>query len=296
MTTASLTHRFRLSVRKGMLALYRASPFYPHLSRPIARLLSAVRGERTIVKDLPRFRMSLNTAHWIDSRILLTDTFEPTTTDIIAQALAPGMTAVDVGANIGWLTLTMAAAVEPGGRVHAFEPSDWTYERLMSNIGLNRFKGISGVRAAVGETDGQIELMLPCGYRLDGRDTATRQSVGLVRLDTALDGVHVDLLKIDTDGSELEVILGAKKLIERSNPLIVFEVISRTPAEKLQAIFDFLGENRYRVYSEALEIVENPSAYVRAVPTGTANLVAATPDRFETLRAALSGKAQAATP
>ncbi|MDQ7012433.1 MAG: FkbM family methyltransferase [Planctomycetota bacterium] len=266
------------------LALYRASPLHPHLSASIAKFISAVQGERDVTRDLPDFRMSLNTAQWIDSTILMTGTFEPTTTALIRRALKPGMTAVDVGANIGWLTLTMAHAVQSTGKVWAFEPSDWTFARLQKNIALNTFEHITAVRAAVGDSNGSLELMFPCGYRLDGTDTATRQNVDLVSLDTVLEGKTIDLLKVDTDGSELEVIMGANNLIQTSRPVIVFEVMARTPKDKLHSLAQLLSDSQYAICSEAFDPVDDFAEFVSTIATGTANLIAATPDKIATLQ------------
>ena len=280
------TLRIKQVAYNKALAIYRASPLHPHLSASIAKFLSAVRGERDITRDLPGFRMSLNTAQWIDSTILMTGTFEPTTTELIRRVLAPGMVAVDVGANIGWLTLTMADAVQSSGMVWAFEPSDWTFARLKKNIELNTFENITAVRAAVGESDGSVEIMLPCGYRLDGSDTATKQHVDLVSLDTLLQGRTIDLLKIDTDGSELEVILGARNLIQRSRPVIILEVIARTPNDKLQRLAKLLSDAQYAICSETFEPVDDFAKFVKNITTGTANLIAATPDKIAALQKA----------
>lgn len=278
------TRSLKQTAYNNALALYRASPLHPHLSAPVAKLLAAIQGEREVTRDLQDFRMSLNTAHWIDSTILMTGAFEPTTTRLVQQCLEPGMTAVDVGANIGWLTLTMAVAVQPGGKVWAFEPSDWTFARLKANIALNTFENITPIRAAVGDSDGSLELMFPCGYRLDGADTATKQRVELVALDTVLKDTTIDLLKVDTDGSELEVIMGARNLIQNSHPVIIFEVMARTPSDKLQDLAKLLAGAGYAICSETLEPVDNFAEYVSTIPTGTANLIAAMPERIASLQ------------
>src|SRR3954468_25099344 len=64
--------------------------------------------------------------------------------DIFRQQLRPGMTVVEVGANIGAQTLAFAQAVGSEGRVMAFEPRRSIFQLLCANLALN---GIDNVEA-----------------------------------------------------------------------------------------------------------------------------------------------------
>jgi FkbM family methyltransferase len=220
------------------------------LAKTMARAFASRLPEREIVRKFPDFKIKLLTSHNIDFKILCGVGHEPKTVAAIRRLVQPGMTALDVGANIGWMTLHLASCVGPTGRVMAFEASDWTYRRLEQNIHLNGFSWVDPVRAAVGPTDSEsVELVLPCGYRLDGADTATRQSVPMVRLDTAAGRLNrIDFIKSDTDGYEPGVFEGARAILQRHRPILVFEVAahySRASRQGLSKLFNELSNLRY---------------------------------------------------
>ena len=88
------------------------------------------------------------------------------------------------------------------------------------------FLGSIPVRTAVGATDTEsIELTLPCGYRLDGTDTATKQRMPMVKLDTVVCKMdRIDFIKSDTDGYEAGVFEGARATLQKHRPVLLFEV------------------------------------------------------------------------
>ncbi|MBI2331372.1 MAG: FkbM family methyltransferase, partial [Chloroflexi bacterium] len=64
-------------------------------------------------------------------------TYEPELQAALRDLARPGMTAYDVGAHIGYISLLLARAVSPSGRVFAFEPLPANLERLQANLTLN---------------------------------------------------------------------------------------------------------------------------------------------------------------
>jgi len=148
--------------------------------------------------------------------------------DVFRQTLKPGMTAVEAGANVGAHTLALARQVGPTGRVLAFEPQRSVFQMLCANLALNALEQVEPHWAAAGSTDGTITVP-----RLDstqpqnfggltlGRNKAG-DSVRLVRLDSlGLAACH--LIKMDVEGMELDVLLGATDTIRRCAPLIYSE-------------------------------------------------------------------------
>ena len=63
--------------------------------------------------------------------------FEKRTVAAYSRLVRPGMTVIDIGANIGAHTLPLAKLVGPTGRVIAVEPTIWAVERLRANLDLN---------------------------------------------------------------------------------------------------------------------------------------------------------------
>lgn len=194
--------------------------------RSVARKIAANLPEFETIKTFPDFRIGLLTSHSIDFKILCGVGHEPKTIAAIKRLVKPGMIAVDVGANIGWQALHLAARVGRDGKVVALEGSDWTYDRLQRNLRLNDFPWVETMRAAAGATDiAEVEIQFPRGYRLDGAPTAAVQKVPMVRLDTALKHLpRVDFIKSDTDGFEPTVFTGAMEILKRDKPILLFEV------------------------------------------------------------------------
>src|SRR4051812_23595996 len=103
------------------------------LRKGIRRILSQLPA-RSVVKRFDKFRMRLDTSQHIDTELLYRGTFEPDTILALRRITPNGGVAVDVGANIGWITLNLASMVGPSGCVFAYEPSDWSFDRLCKNI------------------------------------------------------------------------------------------------------------------------------------------------------------------
>jgi len=172
--------------------------------------------------------------------------FEADDLDLMSRFLRSGDTALDVGANIGHFTATMARAVGPGGRVHAFEPLASNRTRLERTIELNGLGNVHVEPVAVGAAAGEVTIIdYGEGYGSwattkprdqDPRDhptePATPRTVPLVSLDEycAAQGVEqIAALKIDVEGAEFEALEGAAGLLKRrAVDLFLVEVSDKT--------------------------------------------------------------------
>jgi len=274
------------------ISAYRKSPLHhPAIGSPLAKLLSWVQPDshrKPFVHDLGDFKMMIDLEQHIDSKIYYTGYWEAEVVRTIRRLVRPGDTAVDIGANIGYLTLVLAHQTGAKGRVLSFEASDWSYRRLVENIGLNHFDWVNPEQFAVGDTAvSAIELRLPCGYRLDGRITATNQTVEVVTLDEYIAARHidrVDFIKSDTDGMEANVIRGAQRTIARFRPTMIFELnpgdilAQSQTVDGLLNIFDELGYRFHRL--ETLAPFDNIREAAASIPEkDSVNVVALHRDR-----------------
>ena len=211
------------------------------------------------------------------------------------RLLAPGMTFVDVGAHGGFYSILARRRVGPSGDVIAFEPSERERRRLELNLRLNRFRDVRVVPSAVGEAEGETDFFVVHGIEtgfsgrrrpdIGGRIEAT--SVPLTTLDSALTklGVQVvDLLKIDVEGGELAVFIGAASLLERRpRPVVLCELSDARSSMwgySGRAAYDHIVELDYRWFA-----VEVSGLLVPSTPSETyhANLVAVPSERMQTL-------------
>jgi FkbM family methyltransferase len=144
---------------------------------------------------------------------------------------------VDVGANIGVWSIPMLSKFN---RVISYEPSIRNRECLELNL-----RGRGEVRPyAVGDAPGEVSFLdaiKNCGNSRVWADETAEGSykVQIVKLDDQ--GIeNCSLIKIDTQGFELQVIYGARKIIEEQKPWIAFEV-----SEDVDVICKFLEERGY---------------------------------------------------
>lgn len=147
---------------------------------------------------------------------------------LLRQLIQPGMTIIDVGANIGIYTRFFSKLTGKSGCIHAFEPAPSNFKRLKENVG--HLANVSLNNTAIGNRSGVIQLYISDELNVDHRtfdsgDGRNEIDVPVVSLDEyfAL-GQHVDLIKIDVQGYELSVLQGAKRVLkENSNVKVIME-------------------------------------------------------------------------
>jgi FkbM family methyltransferase len=167
---------------------------------------------------------------------------------ILTALLAPGDTAVDVGANVGTVALALAAAVGPTGRVIAFEPQRLVFQALCANLTVNGFAHVLALRAAVGRASGEVRIpsVDPTIAQNFGGVCVTQDPAGDRVPLVALDSLNLPacaVLKTDAEGMDYDVLLGAAATIDRTRPAVYFEGGGEAPAA-----IAFLIERRYRCY------------------------------------------------
>ncbi|MCP4435650.1 MAG: FkbM family methyltransferase [Actinomycetia bacterium] len=169
-------------------------------------------------------------------RTLHRDIFEA---DVLhfARMLPRDAMVLDIGANIGVMTVHLARQVS-SGHVHSFEPMPENYaalERVVRHYGLSN---VTLHQMALGDADGDLEMVMPVmgSVRMQGLSRVVpaggdapdgqHRKVPERRLDDLdfLSGVPVAGIKIDVEDFEQYVFLGGRKLIERWRPLVYTEL------------------------------------------------------------------------
>ena len=157
---------------------------------------------------------------------------------MLSHLVSPGATVFDVGANIGWYTVHLAAR-DRSARVLAFEPVPATFAFLESNIRLNALGNAHAFPVGVAAESGTQLLYVDA--RIAGAASAA-PSTPAAELDaqpcrmTTLDdvtreqGVSIDMLKIDVEGGELGVLQGGLRSISEGKPVIFAEMLRKLSA------------------------------------------------------------------
>jgi FkbM family methyltransferase len=164
--------------------------------------------------------------------------------DLYDKLLKPGMVVIEVGANMGSLTVPIAKFVGETGRVFAFEPQRIIFQQLCANLAMNGILNVFAEPMAVGDGTGEVGV-LPTDYRKPANFGGTYlvasapEMVPMIRLDDYYGGgVKPSFLKIDCEGMELAVLKGAEKMIAESRPAIYVEYPERAGSEMIQWLMD----------------------------------------------------------
>ena len=171
---------------------------------------------------------------------------------LFEQIVKPGMTVVEVGANIGAHTVPLARACDPGV-LYAFEPQQRVFQILCANLALNDIRNVIAFPDASGAEAGWAvipALDYGADYNFGGVSVMRPgQPVrGLPVRITPLDSLKLPschVLKIDVEGFEPEVLRGARETIARCRPLLYVE---NDRAANQQEIISLIAGMGYRQY------------------------------------------------
>jgi len=194
----------------------------------------------------------------VEMRLHLLGMYEPEVIEYFCDYLKDGMTVVDIGANIGFLSLVIADLVGAQGKVIAYEPHPETYSELCSNIALNDYHNITTVQAAISSQSGTLNLYTSSDHAFNTivpQDASTEIEAKCQTLDESLEELGIqkcDLIKMDIEGGELFAIQGMKKTLDRNPRLCLLVEMHNSQIRNLGGdpddIFDFFLENNFKLY------------------------------------------------
>ncbi|MEN9270768.1 MAG: FkbM family methyltransferase [Thermostichales cyanobacterium HHBFW_bins_127] len=191
--------------------------------------------------------------------------------DWLRQYLQPGMTVIDVGANVGVYTVVAARHVGPSGRVWAIEPTPACIDCLQKTVAENHLSQVQVIAAAAGDSLDTVTLRaqgssvfnqvrpddptpgeitgLPYRLKTDRHSIQVPQ-IPLDHLWQEQGSPPVHVIKIDTEGSELKVLQGSQKLIQRCRPVLIVEIVGGPDPEEnfLIQLGQWFQENHYELF------------------------------------------------
>lgn len=148
--------------------------------------------------------------------------------DVLRGLLKPGMTFLDVGAHVGYMTILGARAVGSTGRVIAVEAAPANAALLRANLAANGIRNVEVIAAAASDRDGRVVLSQSPWNTGDNRaywvEGMALVEAPAVRLDGVVDpSVRVDVVKVDIQGTDHRAIRGMQALLARSRPVVLAE-------------------------------------------------------------------------
>lgn len=200
----------------------------------------------------------------------------------VSNALKPGMTMLDVGANVGLYSALGGQLVGSQGRVIALEPDPESFRYLQLTIQKNGLRNVHALRMAASDQTGMAYLFTSSSNRGDSRlydnelsDNKVR--IKTVRLDDYLPQIgieEVEFIKVDVQGFEGHVLSGLEKTIRRSPRLTIIaefwpEGLRRAGSDPSQflAQLERWGMHLYKLGNNGMPTpIRNPSDFIARLP------------------------------
>lgn len=181
------------------------------------------------------------------SRLLwINNDWENPVLEFVRDYLHAGDNMVDVGANIGVVTLESALSVVPKGKIYSIEPHPRTFNFLKGNIALNHLTNIETFNVALGNDNGSIKIS-------DDQNSIVGEnglSIPVRRLDDLINASDVALLKIDVEGYEKFVLMGATNLL-KSTKCVYFEAVEESTRKfdyPIEDVYNILLDNGFKLF------------------------------------------------
>src|SRR5713101_6688825 len=178
---------------------------------------------------LEGYRMCVD---WNRFRSFVYGTWESEVTSTVISTVKPRMTVMDIGAHIGYYSLLFAKCVGPTGSVFSFDLVPENLAILRKNIQLNELSQVQTFPQAIFSGKREISIAVPDESPNSGEGSvahhhgARQYLVPAVTLDSFCvpSAVRPDILKIDVEGAEYDVLLGAQETISRCRPKLFIEL------------------------------------------------------------------------
>lgn len=248
------------------------------------------RNDRQLVKR-QGLNFELDLKEGIDLHLFLFGNFQKHITENKLIKLPADAVIFDVGANVGVLTLIFASKAK-NGFVHAFEPTDFALAKFKRNLELNeavknRIQVTQTFVSSVSESKSNLKAYSSWPVVSDeekhhihrGVDKTT-QNIPSITLDEYCEKYKIEkitLIKIDTDGHELEVITGASKALQKYRPQLIFEIgiyIMNERGVSFEDYISFFDKHQYTLYHTDGNLITQ-SNYTDFIPKfGTIDIIA----------------------
>lgn len=174
--------------------------------------------------------------------------------------LKPGLTFYDIGAYIGFFSLIATRIVGKECRVYSFEPNPKNYERLKYNIRLNNFgNNITAFQVALSNVKGK-ETFQSRGSPSMGKLTKNESENVITVPTTYLDAFVFrdnhpppNIIKLDVEGEEGKVLMGARRVIRKFHPIFILELHGQGSSSRANRVLRNAEYNFYNFDGQPLE-------------------------------------------
>lgn len=249
-----------------LLARKITQPFF--LTRMLARRVFRHAKSEVMISDYDKtIKVNLKLSEHIQRRIFWMGYCSTDVVSILKTLVTEGMTVLDVGANIGEITLLAAKRVGAKGRVVSFEPVTSNFNKLKKNVELNNFKNVTLIKEGLGaEAQKNISIYPSSGNSSSDENHGLASLFNNNKFENPIDYIsiekmddivnelrlsRIDLIKIDIEGGEMDCLIGAQSTLKKYRPMLIVEVQEHTSQQAgwsgLQ-LFEYLEKFNYEFF------------------------------------------------
>ena len=198
----------------------------------------------------------INTKDIIGWKIFFFGEYETQTNLILKKYIKDDDIVIEAGANMGSETLLISKMLTKG-HIYCFEPNPYVFNRLKINISINELANVDAYDCALGESDKQISFNIYptnfCNAGMSSKYMETSNTNKITVTQKTLDSFvkennigKVDFIKMDIQGSEMDMINGAAATIAAFKPIIFTEACE--PYNNVNQLYEKITQYGYNVY------------------------------------------------
>ncbi|NME71029.1 FkbM family methyltransferase [Flammeovirga aprica] len=202
-------------------------------------------------------------AVWQNPLYAYTDEITQANIDFFRQFVKEGDAVIDIGANVGDVTIPLAIAAGAKGTTLAFDPNPYVYDILEVNAGLNKDKtNIVPILRAISDVDEEYYFISSeASFANGGLSKTTKSDHGKYIYENKVKGVNlsgylereypqldISLIKVDTEGFDKEIIKSISDFIKKQRPVLIAESFERNSDADKKELFQVISDLDYDVF------------------------------------------------
>lgn len=259
---------------------------------PSGHLKIKLRSEKTLILETNQTSQLTRILYWSGYQ-----NFEYTT--IFEELISNISLFYDIGANIGYYSL-IAGIENKNIRVVGFEPAESPFHFFQNNIRLNRLPNVKAESLAIANKAGEIEFYeikndkytylqhnlageSNVGSKTTGRNyqKTTVQSITLDEYVALHEKENIDLIKLDTEGSEASILNHAHNVLSQMKPIVICETLFNTIEADLESLFK---EHGYLFFNHTSRGLKQVDTIIRSKDDGVRNCFFVHPEKINLVR------------
>lgn len=215
-------------------------------------LINRKRPANVILTDFGGFKIFADSndaavGHHVANRL-----YEPEVTQVFKSHLKPGMSVIDIGANIGFFSMLSRSIVGHSGKVLSVEPNTYNARMIEASRLVNSFENVRVLLTAASDQTGILTLHTEYSNGSvanikDVDEVWNSVLVPAIVLDDIVGDGDVNFIKIDIEGNEPAAMRGLTSTIERCKPFIVSEFTAKSLADGPVAYLQFFLARGYKL-------------------------------------------------